>query len=68
MKRTANTRALVESAIDFSKGANREPWGQYVSRMSGIIVPWRTGYFSSSQNRTRETSPLVDDYDPVPRS
>jgi hypothetical protein len=61
MKRTANTRALVESAIDFSKGANREPWGPYVSRMSGTIVPWRRGYFSSSQNRTRENVPLDEE-------
>jgi hypothetical protein len=56
MKRTANTRALVEAAVDFSKGSNREPWERYVSRMTGIIVPWRTGNLSIKQSSTRETS------------
>jgi hypothetical protein len=66
MKHTANTRALVESAIDFSKGANREPWGAYVSRMSGIIAPWRTGYFLSAQSRTREKSAIDEPFPDIP--
>jgi hypothetical protein len=60
MRRTANTRAAVEAAIDFSKGANREPWERYVSEMSGIIVSWRTGNLPTQQRATRETSVTED--------
>jgi hypothetical protein len=56
MRRTATTRAAVEAAIDFSKGANLESWDRYVSEMSGIIVSWRTESLPTQQRSTRETS------------
>jgi hypothetical protein len=56
MRRTANTRAAVEAAIDFAKGANREPWERYVSEMSEIIVSWRTGSLPTQERATNETS------------
>ncbi len=43
--RTASTRAVVEAAIDFSKGANRDTWESYRSRMSSDVSPWRRGGF-----------------------
>jgi hypothetical protein len=43
--RTATTRVAVEAAIDFSKGANRDTWMVYRSKMSGSISPWRSGGF-----------------------
>jgi hypothetical protein len=59
MKLTASTRAAVEAAIDSSKGSNREPWERYVSRMTGIIVPWRTGSLPIQKRSTRETAPSL---------
>ena len=44
-RRTASTRVVVEAAIDFSKGANRDTWEAYRSKISGSISPWRRGGF-----------------------
>jgi hypothetical protein len=42
----ANTRMVVEAAIDFSNGANREMWNAYRWRLSDNISPWRLGGFT----------------------
>ena len=44
-RRTASTRMVVEAAVDFSNGANREMWASYRSRMADNIYPWRIGGF-----------------------
>ena len=50
----ANTRMVVEAAIDFSNGANREKWNTYRWRMSDNISPWRLGGFTVEDRATSE--------------
>ena len=58
--RTASTRVVVESAIDFSKGANRATWESYRSRMSGNVSPWRRGGFFLEERFSEETMPTEE--------
>ena len=51
-RRMASTRMVVEAAIDFSNGANRETWTSYRSRMSENIYPWRIGGFTVEDRAT----------------
>ena len=53
-RRTASPRMVVEAAIDFSNGANREMWNTYRWRMSDNISPWRTGGFIVEEQATSE--------------
>jgi hypothetical protein len=53
-RRMASTRMVVEAAIDFSNGANREMWETYRWRMSDNISPWRTGGFIVEEQVTSE--------------
>ena len=53
----ANTRMVVEAAIDFSNGANREKWNTYRWRMSDNISPWRIGGFTIEERATSEFKP-----------
>jgi hypothetical protein len=43
---------VIEAAIDFSNGANREMWRSYRSRMSDNIFPWRIGGFTVEDRAT----------------
>jgi hypothetical protein len=42
---------VVEAAIDFSTGANRQMWKTYRWRMSDNISPWRIGGFIVEEER-----------------
>jgi hypothetical protein len=48
---------VVEAAIDFSNGANREMWNAYRWRMSDNISPWRIGGFTIEERVTSEFKP-----------
>jgi hypothetical protein len=50
----ASTRIVVEAAIDFSNGANREMWKNYRWRMSDDISPWRMGGLIDEEQATSE--------------
>ena len=54
--RTADTRMVVEAAIDVSNGANQTKWYSYRSKMSGRISPWRTGGFIVEERASSEFS------------
>jgi hypothetical protein len=43
---------VVEAAIDFSNGANREMWRTYRWRMSDNISPWGIGGFFVEEQAT----------------
>jgi hypothetical protein len=45
---------VVEAAIDFSNGANRETWTAYRWRMSDDISPWKMGGFNVGARATSE--------------
>jgi hypothetical protein len=73
-RRSATTRMVVEAAIDFSNGANREMWNTYRWRMSDNISPWRTGGFIVEEQATSEFAaqpgqarrlPSIDDFPSV---
>ena len=50
----ARTSMVVEAAIDFSNGANREMWKTYRWRMSDNISPWKTGGYIVESRGTSE--------------
>jgi hypothetical protein len=58
--RTANTNVVVEAAIDFSKGANRNTWEAYRSRESSSISPWRKGGFEVDERFSEGSGPTEE--------